>query len=182
MQLVDSALNNLRGNTAVALRAAADGSNSVEFLFRSRHLGVKPSVSVVGHPTMLAVDRGNPHAGLFVSVNNQQRPLRFKLIDVDITNGDGIEGIDYNKVIFSKNQLGSQPKTDCRHCDDRSHHQVADGAFSCNGVKEKLSKKQSVEGKGAESPNQVAFRLKDFDFSHLSIIAGQSLNKEGTQK
>ena len=182
MQLVDTSLNHLRSNAAVTLRTAADSCNLIMFFNGPRHSRVKPTVGVIGHPAMLTVDRGNPDAGLFSAMNNQQRPLGFEAFDVEVTNGDGVKGVDHDKVFFSKHQLGSEPQANRGDSNHRGHGPIADWVFASNWVEQKLSNKQGVEGKSAKSPNQVAFGSENLDIIHFSIIAAQTVSKEGTQK
>lgn len=182
MQLVNSSLNDLSSNAAVTLRAITDRGNLIVFLSGSWHSHEKPLVSVVCNPSVLAVHRSNPDTGLFSAVNNQQRPLSFEAIDLGVTNGYRVEGVDHDKVIFSQHQLGSEPEANCGYGNEQSHYDVADWVFVSNRVKQKLSRKQGIEGKSANSPDPVAFGTENLDFVHFPIIALQNVNKEGTQK
>ena len=179
MSVFETISNQMSCNTAVAVEALADAGHGVLIGGAGGKFFRTPSQSAFSDPTLLAIGRSNPHSGLAIAVMNEQSPLSFELGNVIVGNLNGAEGVDYNQVILSEDQLGSNPEQGCCGTNGCCCDSIDDEIAVFGGVKNSLSQKEGIEGQSHATPNQIPLRAVNRQVLHLSIIAGTPADGKG---
>ena len=179
MKVLDSFSNQVGGDSAVALEAAADASGVVGSFSAGWNSIGAPSESAVSDPALFTVSWSNPDASLFAPVNDEKRPLGFEFGDVSVSNDFGLCRVDDYEIMVAQNQLGADPEQGCCGGDCACKGDIEQQNAICGGVENSLSQVKSDESKGSVTPDEVALWAINVDILHKPIIAGVPAGGEG---
>lgn len=172
MQAVDSTLQQMRSDTAIAVETSAHAGQALGWLSVAAAV-VEPSVAVVGNPALFSVGGGNPDdRGLF-AVSDLESPLGVEMGDVPVSDRDLSDGVDNIELFGPKYELWSEPQQVGDACNYSTYRNVENKIRVSTRINEGLGEVDSVQNEGGNSPSQVSLRSEHFNILHTSIIAGE---------
>ena len=179
MKVLEAFSNQVSGDSAVALEAAADASGVVGAFSAGWNSVGAPSESAVSNPALLTVSWSDPDASLFAAVNDEKRPFGFEFGYVSVGNGFGLDWVDNDEIVVSQDQLGANPEQGCCGGDCACKGDVEQQNAVSGRVEHGLSQVKSDESKSYVTPDEVAFWAINVDVLHKPIIAGVPAGGEG---
>ena len=159
-------------DSAVAAHALADARNFGFVAISRGHAVETPSQGVVSDPALFTAGWGNPDAGLFASVVDQQGPFGFEFGDFAVGNSDGVKRVHDQDVSLSKNHFGSNPDEGCQCTEDNCCNHVKNQNALVGGVEDYLSQEQDHERQSDVTKNKIALRAVNRQILHSSIFSG----------
>ena len=166
--------NQMCRNSAVAVEALADVSDSLFIAFARGNSIKAPAKSTVSGPSLFSAGWSNPNASLGFAVVNQQSPFSLEFGDVAVGNSGGFEGVDDNQMFIVQNQFGSNPDHSCCESNQGCCSYVENEVASRSRIKDCLCHKNGDKTKGNEAKSKIALRAVNRQFVHTSIISGSS--------
>lgn len=172
MRSFNSLADHVSSLPADAVKAAAHAFFSPMSAFTGGKTASVPSKLLVGDPTLLSGSRGYPHSGIAIGMNNQKRPLSFKVDDFAVANHLTSHGVyDFNEF-GTDNQLGFNPKSVNNHTEGRTKSQF-DKCLHCVGTyQDAVCTKKNYQYIRTAGPSKIASGAKSF--IHNPSIAGET--------
>lgn len=157
---------------ADAVKAAAHAFFSPMIALVGSKTTSVPSKLLVGDPTLLSGSRGYPNSGLAIGMNNQKRPLSFKVDNFTVANRLSSRGV-YNFNEFGTNdKFGFNPKSVNNHTQYRTSSQFDNCLHRVGTYHDAVCTKENYQYIRTSSPHKIASGAKSF--IHNPSIAGDT--------
>ena len=157
---------------ADAVKAAAHAFFSPMIAFAGGKTASVPSKLLVGDPTLLSGSRGYPNSGLAIGMNNQKRPLSFKVDDFTVANRLSFHGVyDFNEF-GTNDKLGFNPKSVNNHTQGRTCSQFDNCLHRVGTYQDAVCTKKNYQYIRTAGPRKIASGAKSF--IHNPSIAGET--------
>lgn len=159
-------------NSAVAVEALTDVSDSLFFAFACGNSIKAPAKSTISDPALFSTGWSNPDASIGFAVVNQQSPFSLELSDVAVGNSDGFDGVYDNQICIAQNQFRSNPDQSCCKSNQGCCSNVENDVASRGRIKDCLCQKHGVKAKSHAAKSKIALRAINRQIVHSSIISG----------
>lgn len=181
MLLVDTFLNQVRSQTAVALEAPAHTGQfaSVAGATRNAIGGGIPARSALADPALLATGGRNPNAGLASGVMDFQGPLGFEFDDVVVGNDGLTKWVHNDEIVLAKHELRAKPERSGSSAKQAAGSYIGKQVTAGSWEENRLAEEYTIEGHGNATPNEIALWAEHSELLHKSIIAGAPAGGEG---
>lgn len=172
MRSFNSFADHVSSLPANTIKAAAHGLFSPMLALVGGKTASIPAKFLVGNPTLLSGSRGNPNSGLAIGVNNQKRPLSFKVNDIAVANHLGSAGVyNFNKF-GADNKLGFNPKSVNNHAEYCTNSQFNNRLHCVSTYQDAVCTKKNYQYIRTCGPRKIASGAKGF--IHYPSIAGET--------
>ena len=137
---------------------------------RERDVASVPTETLVCDPASLPAGRSYPDARLAASVNDGQRPLSLKLVNVAVGDLHFAQRIDHLDRFLLEDHFGFDPKQIDQQRENHGNEQFQEGLRSVFQDNKSVCGKKSDEHEGNSGENEVASGAESF--IHPLSIAG----------
>ncbi len=157
---------------ADAVKAAAHAFFSPVIAFAGSKTASVPSKLLVGDPTLLSGSWGYPNSGLAIGMNNQKRPLSFKVDDFAVANHLTSNGVNDFNEFGTNDKFGFNPKNVNNHTKGRTGSQFDNCLHRVATYQDAVCTKKNYQYIRTAGPRKIASGAKSF--IHHPSIAGET--------